>query len=455
MPSEYNEKAISYAPQSAKVSGKGDKIKVGKDGKINKEETLKNASELNPVPVIIKSDGNIADFVIKDQNENGVQVYTTGIRKNDATGATEARLARSDEAGNMVAIGWIDVSYVVCGSLVSKTIDVEVKSPVQSEPNTIPELADEDFEKTIRSFVFFDPYMNGEENIESSLKSGLGLQREIAKFLGLYDGSVPYSEDEKLRVQEKINNQIHLVPFNDIPDEYIERFPEMSRFKTPGINGQEKDYNIRFRDYWNNNVAVCNIAVLIIHAHANANLFCLFGGVHGFNATEFESLGFNFPRIDYAVFSGCNLGNTSYTNNVAKTFADHTAGGNPVQEKRSLLETIRGEKKRYWVYPTAVIAADGNTSSTVIELDGFVTGLVTRTSKYDPKDNGNYTMFIEGLGYCVYIRGESDPTPIPETASEAVPEDEDAKWIEKSVSVQYLLEEAKKIVLEKGDVFSS
>lgn len=122
-------------------------------------------------------------------------------------------------------------------------------------------------------------------------------------------------------MQEKISKQVFIVPFNDIPDEVINTNPELSAFQKSGINGKIDGYRERFRDYWNNNVAACDISVLAINAHANQNLIYLYKDRHGFEREKFSELGFIFPKINYAVFLGCNVGDTSY-DNFADTFAN-------------------------------------------------------------------------------------------------------------------------------------
>lgn len=83
-------------------------------------------------------------------------------------------------------------------------------------------------------------------------------------------------------MQEKISKQVFIVPFNDISNEVINTNPELSAFQKSGINGKIDGYRERFRDYWNNNVAACDISVLAINAHANQNLICLYKDGHVF-----------------------------------------------------------------------------------------------------------------------------------------------------------------------------
>ena len=51
--SKYSSKACAYTPQSSKGTGKIDNAKNSKDGKFDKDTTLKSASESNPIPVIV------------------------------------------------------------------------------------------------------------------------------------------------------------------------------------------------------------------------------------------------------------------------------------------------------------------------------------------------------------------------------------------------------------------
>lgn len=61
--------------------------------------------------------------------------------------------------------------------------------------------------------------------------------------------------------------------------------------------------------------------MIAINAHANQNLICLYKDGHGFEREKFSELGFIFPKINYAVFLGCNVGDTSY-DNFADTFTN-------------------------------------------------------------------------------------------------------------------------------------
>ena len=71
------------------------------------------------------------------------------------------------------------------------------------------------------------------------------------------------------------------------------------------------------------------------------------------------------------------------------------------------------------------------------------------TSKYAPDDNHTYIKFIKGNGYCVFIKNSKSEKPIPDTCSNPNPSDSTAKWIESTVPVTYLLEEAKNIIQGK------
>lgn len=446
--SKYGSKACAYVPQSSKGAGKPDNVQISKDGKVDKEATLRNASDQAPIPVIVEPDGVLSSAVISDQNENGVQIYVTGYKENESGEITEVRLARYDDSGVLVPIHWTDPQNVVCGTVAEGSIDIDTKDFVQDEPEVEPLIINDVVKKELRSFVLFDPFMNGEgdENYEQALKNGLGLQREIAKFLGLFDGNKPNSASKIETLQKKINKHICMVPFNDIPDRFIVKYPELADFQKTGINGQNEDgKDERFRDYWNTNIAVCDVPVLAVNCHANQRIICLFKDVHGFDKKKFVELGFIFPKMDHAVFLGCNCGDVN-ENNFAKTFANCTVGGIPVELEQPFLDRLFKKERSYKVYPTAVIAADGNVSSNPIEVDDFIVGFETRTSKYAPDDDHKYTKFIKGLGYCVFIKEQGSPMPIPGTCSNKDEAHPEKKWIESTVPVTYLLKNAKRMI---------
>ncbi len=446
--SKYDSKANAYVPQSSKGAGKPDQVQITKDGKVDQEASLRNASESSPVPVIVEPDGVLSSAIITDQNENGVQIYVTGCKVNEAGEITEVRLARYDDSGTLVSIHWTDPQNVSCGTVAEGTIEIETKDFAKENPEVELISSQNVVRKEVKSFVLFDPFMNGndDESCEKMLESELGLQREVAKFLGLYDGRKPAYDFQEKALQKRLNEHICMVPFNDIPDKMIAKYPAYTEFQKTGIDGKTKEgKDERFRDYWNAHIAVYDVPVLAVNCHANEDIICLYGAYHGFNRGKFVELGFDFPKMDYAVFLGCNIGNVS-GDNFAKTFAASTVKGIPIELEQSLQDRLSRKEKLYKVYPTAVIAADGNTSSNAIKEDDFIVGFETRTSKYAADDNHTYTKFVKGLGYCVFLKEPESYIQIQGTCSNADPSNAKAKWIESTVPVTYLLEEAKKII---------
>lgn len=153
------------------------------------------------------------------------------------------------------------------------------------------------------------------------------------------------------------------------------------------------------------------------------------------------------PCIDYILLLGCNLGNTSTKDNFAATLAKLTQGGNPVEQTQSFLDSISGKQKTYKSYPTAVIAADGNTACRVLRNGDSITGLTYQSGKYADHDNHQYKYYVEGEGFCVYEKGiEEKHTSIPGTQAVAARKGIDTDWIEYPVTIEYLLREAKKII---------
>lgn len=239
MPLKDNSKTSGFTPKSSKGIGKSDNMKTKKEGTIDNYGTLMSATQSNPIPVVVLKDAPFNPAIEKEQTTLGRQVYAVQVKDNNGV-VTEVCLARNNDAGELTVLGWCDIKFVICGVLANKEVDINQNSPVQGEPETIP-ITDISEDKPLRSFVFFDPYMNGEK---------------IAYFLGLYNGKIPDSNKKKEELQEKISKQIFIVPFNDIPDEIINTYPELSAFQKSGINGKIDGYRERIRDYWNNNVAL-------------------------------------------------------------------------------------------------------------------------------------------------------------------------------------------------------
>ena len=449
--SKYSSKACAYTPQSSKGTGKIDNAKNSKDGKFDKDTTLKSASESNPIPVIVEPDGVLSNAVIVDQNENGVQVYVTGFKEDESGKITKVRLARYDDNSELVSIHWIDPDNVNCGIISQEMIDIDTKDAVQGEPEVDITIEEDEDNRVLESFIFFDPFFGDrrpkpeqtqeewESIYENSLKLGIGFQREIAKFMGIYNGQGSISEKQ----QEEIEKQIHIVPFSDIPDKYVQKYPEYKANPTPGINGDK----MVFYDYWNNNIANDGkkIHIVVLHNHAGADgLSILEGGAEVIKMWELKNI--NIPRIDYVLLLGCNMADVNVRPNFTSTFASLTKQGNPIPKNQSLFEQITGKKKEYAVYETCVVGADGSTyTSPDYNKNGEIVGAHTQTAKYTGSD---HTHHIYGVGFCVYKKGMADndnPISIPGTSAEPSEQGGDLNWVLHPISISALLKKTEKI----------
>ena len=266
------------------------------------------------------------------------------------------------------------------------------------------------------------------------------MNKDIEK--GLYDGGTTISK----KMQAKINKQVHLIPFTDIEDKYVELYDEFNDENSkPNINANKDE----FCKYWNENITEeKKIHIIIVYAHASYQSFAIKGSGGdvsiSFKMTELDKL--TFPPIDYIILNGCNFGDMSNTPNFAMTMADLTQGRNHVEEKQSFGESIAGNVK-YKTYPTAVVAADGNTASPLQTVEGFVTGIKITNGKYAPGAEPHYTHYIIGKGLCVFQKGSTEkPTTIPGTPAEASVERSDEDWIEHPMSIEEILNQAKIIV---------
>lgn len=163
-----------------------------------------------------------------------------------------------------------------------------------------------------------------------SLQRGVALQRDVAKFMGLYNGGNSIDDDE----QKKINKQVHLVPLSYVRSEYDGRYPQYVERKL-GINGSLE----KFKSYIKVNIEQAGkrkIHVLVLCNHSNAEIFCLLA--NGSPYISKEDLKNTFKdslTIDYVVLMGCNMGNLSEYPNIASEFANYCVT-NRVQNTRNL-----------------------------------------------------------------------------------------------------------------------
>ncbi|MEO2528215.1 hypothetical protein [Enterocloster clostridioformis] len=70
-----------------------------------------------------------------------------------------------------------------------------------------------------------------------------------------------------LKKQKEIDKYIHLVPFSNVLPEFIEIYPEYKSNPNPNINGDQA----QFYNYWNANVAIKKVNVIVLHNHAGAD----------------------------------------------------------------------------------------------------------------------------------------------------------------------------------------
>lgn len=428
-------KTSGFTPKSSKGIGKSDNTKYKKGGKLDKDGTLISSTQSNPIPVVVLEGAPVASFIVSEQMSLGKQVYVIQAEENNGV-VTKVYLARNDDAGVLTGIDWCDAQYVICGLLADQKVDINQNNPVQGEPETTATIDESENDGILESFVFFDPYFSNtgptgnqtQEEWEASyrynLELGIGFQREIAKFMNLYDGRGTISKKK----QKEIDKYIHLVPFSNVLPEFIEIYPEYKSNPNPNINGDQA----QFYNYWNANVAIKKVNVIVLHNHAGADgLSILEAGTTVVKMWDING-NMTIPKIDYVLLLGCNMGNIDFRPNFASTFADLSQGGNTTEQEQ--------------VYPTAVIAADGSTyTGAILNKKKFVIGAETKMSKYTDSHHQDHT---NSVGFCIYKKGMGKAElPISIEGTQATPKEEGSSkdWTLNPITIEKLLKEAEKI----------
>lgn len=250
---------------------------IVKTNQKDKNALLKNASKKNLVAVVIDAETPVEQSAYTQQDTR--QVYVTQSRSDARGNVYEVLIARYEEGvyaaddpdGNLIVnLKWVDVKHITCGSVADAKIVVGGSQPVQTEPEVAVVSAETD-NRILESFVFFDPYTSGKDKPElwaNDLERAIGIQREVAKFMDLYDGKTTISEKQ----QAKIDKQVHLVPLSDLPQDIVDKYKPFQANPRPGINADKK----AFYDYWNNTMSASKVHVVAIRNHSGADGIALF-----------------------------------------------------------------------------------------------------------------------------------------------------------------------------------